>query len=72
MKARTLLALALLFLLPLTAYSKGAPLPGGYAIVFADSEDVGLILPPKGEILVGPKLAQIGSSGTSRPNLDAR
>ena len=60
----TLSSLALLSLLPLTACSKGSPLPGGYAIFFADSEDVGLVLPPKGEILVGPKLAQIGSSGT--------
>jgi len=39
-------------------------LPGGYAIFFGDSEDVGLVLPPKGEILVGPKLAKIGNSGT--------
>jgi hypothetical protein len=64
MKTRTLLALALLSLLHLTACNKSTPLPGGYAIFFADSEDVGLVLPPKGEVLVGPKLAQIGNSGT--------
>ena len=64
MKARTLLTLALLSLLFLTACNKGDALPGGYAIFFADSEDVGLVLPPKGEILVGPKLAKIGNSGT--------
>ena len=64
MKTRTSLTLALLSLLLLTACNKGDPLPGGYAIFFGDSEDVGLVLPPKGEILVGPKLAQIGSSGT--------
>ena len=64
MKARTLLTLALLSLLLLTACNKGDPLPGGYAIFFGDSEDVGLVLPPKGEILVGPKLVTIGNSGT--------
>jgi hypothetical protein len=64
MKARTLLTLALLSLLPLTACNKGHPLPGGYAIFLADSEDFGLVLPPKGEILVGPKLAKVGNSGT--------
>ena len=64
MKTRTLLTLALLSLLLLTACNKGGPLPGGYAIFFADSEDVGLVLTPKGEVLVGPKLAQIGNSGT--------
>jgi len=64
MKTRALLPLALLSLLLLTACNKGAPLPGGYAIFFGDSEDVGLVLPPKGEILVGPKLAKIGNSGT--------
>jgi hypothetical protein len=51
-------------LLPLTACNKGTPLPGGYAIFVADSEGVGLVLPPKGEVLVGPKLAQVGNSGT--------
>jgi len=61
---RTLSNLARLSLLLLTACNKGDPLPGGYAVFFGDSEDVGLVLPPKGEILVGPKLAQIGSSGT--------
>ncbi len=64
MKSRTLLTLALLSLLVLNGCNKGDPLPGGYAIFFGDSEDVGLVLPPKGEILVGPKLAQIGNSGT--------
>ena len=64
MKTRALLPLTLLFLLLLTACNKGDPLPGGYAIFFADSEDVGLVLPPKGEVLVGPKLAPIGNSGT--------
>ena len=48
----------------LTACNKGSSLPGGYAIFSADSEDVGLVLPPKGKILVGPKLAKIGNSGT--------
>jgi hypothetical protein len=43
---------------------KGTPLPGGYAILFGDSEDVELVLPPKGEILVGPKRVKIGSAGT--------
>jgi len=57
-------ALALLPLLLLTACNKSTPLPGGYAIFFGDSEDVGLVHPPKGEILVGPKLARIGNSGT--------
>jgi hypothetical protein len=60
----TLSRLALVSLLFLTACNKGDPLPGGYAIFFGDSEDVGLVLPPKGEILVGPKLAKIGNSGT--------
>jgi hypothetical protein len=64
MKSRTLLTLALLSLLVLNGCNKADPLPGGYAIFFGDSEDVGLVLPPKGEILVGPKLAQIGNSGT--------
>jgi len=64
MKTHTFLALALLSLLVLNGCNKGDPLPGGYAIFFGDSEDVGLVLPPKGEILVGPKLAQIGNSGT--------
>ncbi len=64
MKARTLLTLALLSLLLLAACNRSNPLPAGYAIFFGDSEDVGLVLPPKGEILVGPKLAQIGNSGT--------
>ena len=65
MKRMTIaVALALLPLLLLTACKKSTPLPGGYAIFFADSEDVGLVLPPKGEVLVGPKLAQIGNSGT--------
>jgi len=64
MKARTLLTLALMSLLPLNGCNKGDPLPGGYAILFGDSEDVGLVLQPKGEILVGPKLAKIGNSGT--------
>ena len=64
MKTRPSLALALLSLLLLTACNKSTPLPGGYAIFFGDSEDVGLVRPPKGEILVGPKLAKIGSSGT--------
>ena len=64
MKSRTLLTLALLSLLVLNGCNRGDPLPGGYAIFFADSEDVGLVLPPKGEVLVGPKLAQIGNSGT--------
>ena len=54
---RPFLTLALLSLLLLTACKKGDPLPGGYAIFFADSEDVGLVLPPKGEILVGPTRA---------------
>ena len=60
---RKLFNVVLLSLLLLTGCNKGDPLPGGYAIFFADSEDVGLVLPPKGEMLVGPKLAQIGSSG---------
>jgi len=64
MKSHTFLTLALMSLLLLTACNKGAPLPGGYAIFFGDSEDVGLVLPPNGEILVGPKLAKIGNSGT--------
>jgi hypothetical protein len=64
MKALTYLPLTLLTLLLLAGCNKGVPLPGGYAIFFADSEDVGLVLPPKGEILVGPKLAKIGNSGT--------
>jgi len=64
MKTRTLSSLALLSLLFLTGCSKGNPLPGGYAIFFGDSEDVGLVLPPKGEVLVGPKLTRIGNSGT--------
>ena len=64
MKSRTLLPLALLSLLFLTACNKGDALPGGYAIFIADSEDVGLVLPPKGEVLVGPKLVTIGNSGT--------
>ena len=64
MKSRTLLTLALLSLLVLNGCNKADPLPGGYAIFFGDSEDVGLVLPPKGEILVGPKLAKIGNSGT--------
>jgi hypothetical protein len=53
-----------LSLLLLTACNKSNALPGGYAIFFADSEDVGLVLPPEGEILVGPKLARIGNLGT--------
>jgi hypothetical protein len=53
----------MLSLLLLTACNKRDPLPGGYAIFFGDSEDVGLVLPPKGEILLGPKLTQIGNSG---------
>jgi hypothetical protein len=60
----TLSSLALLSLLLLTGCNKSTRLPGGYAIFFGDSEDVGLVLPPKGEILVGPKLAKIGNSGT--------
>ena len=64
MKMRPSLTLALLSLLLLTACNKGTPLPGGYAIFFGDSEDVGLVLPPKGEVLVGPKLTKIGNSGT--------
>ena len=64
MKTHAFLSLTLLSLLLLNGCNKGTPLPGGYAIFFADSEDVGLVLPPKGEILVGPKLAKIGSSGT--------
>jgi hypothetical protein len=63
MRTRPSLTLILLFLL-LTACNKSAPLPGGYAIFFGDSEDIGLVLPPKGETLVGPKLAKIGNSGT--------
>ena len=61
---RTLSSFALLSLLLLTACNKGDPLPGDYAIFFADSEDVGLVLPPKGEVLVGPKLIAVGDSGT--------
>ena len=65
MKTRALVPLILIsLLLLLNGCGKSDPLPGGYAIFFADSEDVGLVLPPKGEILVGPKLAKIGSSGT--------
>ena len=65
MKTHAFLSLTLMsLLLLLTACNKGTPLPGGYAIFFGDSEDVGLVLPPKGEILVGPKLAKIGNSGT--------
>jgi len=62
-KTRALVPLMLISLL-LNGCRKGGPLPGGYAIFFADSEDVGLVLPPQGEILVGPKLAKIGNSGT--------
>ena len=51
-------------LLMASACKPGDPLPGGYAIFYGDSEDVGLVLPPKGELLVGPKLAGIGNSGT--------
>ena len=63
MKTAALIPLILILLL-LNGGGKGDALPGGYAIFFADSEDVGLVLPPKGEVLVGPKLAQIGNSGT--------
>jgi hypothetical protein len=51
-------------LLMASACKPGDPLPGGYAIFYGDSEDVGLVLPPKGEMLVGPKLVGIGNSGT--------
>jgi hypothetical protein len=65
MKTHAFLSLTLMsLLLLLTACNKGTPLPGGYAIFFGDSEDVGLVLPPKGEILIGPKLTKIGNSGT--------
>lgn len=60
---RTFPALALLSLLLLTACNRVGPLPAGYAIFIGNSEDVGLVLPPKGEILAGPKLATIGHSG---------
>lgn len=63
MPTPTFLTLTLLPLLLLTACRKGAPLPGGYAIFFAGGDDVGLVRPPKGEILVGPKLVRIGNSG---------
>ncbi|MHB0961477.1 MAG: hypothetical protein ACYC6N_07215 [Pirellulaceae bacterium] len=63
MKTRTSLTLALLPLPFLTACRKGDPLPGGYAIFFADGDDVGLVRPPAGEILIGPTLVRIGNSG---------
>ena len=62
MKRRTYPTLALLPLLVLTACRKDDPLPGGYAIFFADGDDVGLVRPPAGEILIGPKLVKIGNS----------
>jgi len=63
MKTPTFVTLALLSLLLLTACRKGAPLPGGYAIFFAGGDDVGLVRPPSGEILIGPKLVKVGNSG---------
>ncbi len=63
MRIRTLLLLALVPQFFLFGCNRGSPLPGGYAIFSGDSEDVGLVLPPKGEILIGPKLVQIGNSG---------
>ena len=61
---RMCLTLALMPLLLFTACRKGSPLPGGYAIFFAGGDDIGLVHPPNGEILVGPKLAKIGNAGT--------
>lgn len=64
MRTNILVIVALLSLSVLTGCRKGSPLPGGYAIFFAGGDDVGLVRPPKGEILVGPTLAKIGNSGT--------
>lgn len=60
---RTLPVFAFLSVLLLTACNQVSPLPAGYAIFIGNSEDVGLVRPPKGEILAGPKLATIGHSG---------
>lgn len=64
MKPSPLFVVSLLSLLFLTACRKGDPLPGGYAIFFAGGDDVSLVRPPNGDIFVGPKLIQIGNSGT--------
>lgn len=63
MKTPAFLGLGLLSLLLLTACRKGDPLPGGHAIFFAGGDDVSLVRGPGGDILVGPKLVQIGNSG---------
>jgi hypothetical protein len=64
MKTPTFLTCSLWSLLLLTACRKGDPLPGGYAIFFAGGDDVSLVRPPRGDILVGPELVQIGNSAT--------
>jgi hypothetical protein len=63
MNRTTIHLLGLLSLMLLTACRQGEPLPGGHAIFFAGGDDVSLVRGPSGDILVGPKLVQIGNSG---------
>lgn len=56
------LTLALLPLLLLTGCSKGAPLPGGYAIFIASSSEV-LLVDKQGGGVAGANLVKIGNSG---------
>jgi hypothetical protein len=64
MKARTLLPLALMPLLLLTACNKGDPLPGGYAIFIPAGDDSMMLVNSSNEGVAGAALAQIGNSGT--------